>query len=533
MTSQPSHLPLPGSDRTLLPGARQVGAVHPDESIQVSIYLKPRSQPVAEQLNQPNYQPLSREEFANQHGADPDAIAKVEAFAREHQLTIVEVNPARRVVVVSGTAAQMNAAFKVDLNYYEHAEGTYRGRVGTLQVPAEIASIIDGVFGLDNRPQARAHFRRLEAEADIRASSTSYTPPQVAQLYNFPTKLDGSGQSIAIIELGGGYRQEDLDAYFKDLNIPQPKVVSVSVDQGSNSPSTANSADGEVQLDIQVVGAIAPGAQIVVYFAPNSDQGFIDAITTAIHDTQYHPSVISISWGAPEIGWTGQATQAMDQAFQAAAAVGVTVCCASGDNGSADGVTDDKAHVDFPASSPYALACGGTRLASEGGKVTDEVVWNEMPNGGSTGGGVSDVFDLPSWQANAGVPPSVNPGGRVGRGVPDVCGDADPTTGYIIRVDGQNYLFGGTSAVAPLWAALIALINQGLGKSIGYINPSLYQLWSQSGVLRDITEGNNGGYSAKPGWDACTGLGSPDGAKLFDLLQNSNNQGDFGKKPSS
>ena len=469
-------------------------------------------------------QHLSRSEFADQHGADPAAIAKVEAFAHEHNLTIVETDAARRVVVLAGTAAMMQAAFGVTLHCYEHDGGMYRGRTGQVNVPADLLPLIDGVFGLDNRPQAKSHYRHFAGRAGAKATTLSYTPPQVGQLYNFPTNLNGKGQSIAIIELGGGYRSSDLKTYFKKLGIALPKVVSVSVDRGRNSPSTANSADGEVDLDIQVAGAIAPAAQIVVYFAPNTDQGFLDAVTTAIHDTRYKPSVLSISWGAPESGWTAQAIQAMDQAFQAAAAIGVTVCCASGDSGSTDGVTDGLAHVDFPASSPNVLACGGTQLNGANGQVTSEVVWNELPAGGSTGGGVSDVFNLPTWQAGAGVPPSINPGGRIGRGVPDVAGDADPATGYQIQIDGKLYVIGGTSAVAPLWAGLLALINQKLGTSVGYLNPLLYQQLAQTGALRDVTSGNNVGYQAQPGWDACTGLGTPDGVKLLNALTGNGKQ---------
>ncbi len=202
----------------------------------------------------------------------------------------------------------------------------------------------------------------------------------------------------------------------------------------------------------------------------------------------------------------------MDQAFQAAAALGITVCCAAGDNGSGDGVTTDQlAHVDFPASSPYALGCGGTRLEAANNQVTSEVVWS------ATGGGVSDFFTLPTWQANAGVPPSANPDHHVGRGVPDVAGDADPQTGYDVYVDGQSVVFGGTSAVAPLWAGLIALMNQQRGQPVGYLNPKLYQNYQRlikAEALRDVTSGDNGAYSAGLGWDACSGVGTPKGAKL-------------------
>jgi kumamolisin len=294
-------------------------------------------------------------------------------------------------------------------------------------------------------------------------------------------------------------------------------VSSVSVDGATNAPvGNPDSADGEVGLDIEVAGAVANGAKIVAYFAPNTDQGFLDAITTAIHDTTNNPTIISISWGGPESTWTAQALTNFDTAFADAATLGITVCVAAGDNGSSDGVTDGLAHVDFPASSPHVLACGGTSLSASGTKISSETVWNDGAQGGATGGGISDSFALPSWQQGAGVPPSVNAGARVGRGVPDVAGDADPETGYTTLIDGQSGVIGGTSAVAPLWAGLTALINQKTGTKLGFFNPQLYAAGKTA--LNDITIGNNGSYAAGPGWDACSGLGSPNGTKLVAAL---------------
>jgi kumamolisin len=331
-------------------------------------------------------------------------------------------------------------------------------------------------------------------------------------LYGFPQGT-GQGTCIGIIELGGGYRPADLRTYFKRLGIALPKVSAVSVDHGKNQPTgKVNGPDGEVMLDIEVAGAVAPGAAVVVYFAPNTDAGFLDAVTTAVHDATNKPSVISISWGGPESTWTSQAMTAFDEAFQAAAAMGITVCVAAGDNGSSDGVNDGANHVDFPASSPHALACGGTSLQSAGGKITSEVVWNDGANGGAGGGGVSNVFPLPAWQQGLKVTASNGVASALQlRGVPDVSGDADPQTGYDVRVDGTDTVFGGTSAVAPLWAGLIARINAGKGTTAGYINAQFY---SNPSAFNDITQGNNGSFSAAAGWDACTGLGSPDGAKL-------------------
>lgn len=319
---------------------------------------------------------------------------------------------------------------------------------------------------------------------------------------------------MGIIELGGGYKAADLTTYFKGVGIKAPSVTAVSVDKGANKPTNANSADGEVQLDIEVIGTIAPGAKIVVYFAPNTTAGFQDALTTAIHDTTHKPSVISISWGSAESTWTAQSMTAFDSAAQDAAALGVSICVASGDDGSGDGVTDGRNHVDFPSSSPHVLACGGTSLQSASGAISSETVWNDGAQGGAGGGGYSVQFPLPTWQASAKIKP---PAGG-GRGVPDVAGDADPETGYNVSVDGTAMVIGGTSAVAPLWSGLIALLNEKLGKPVGFFQPTLYGLPTGSGAFRDIVTGSNGAFSAGPGWDACTGLGSPSGENLLKAL---------------
>ena len=520
---------LSGSERAPLQGAREIGPADPTEMVDVTIRLRSKAgkNPIVdpEQYKRPVQERkiFSRKEFAQRHGADAESMTKVEAFARKHKLQVKEKSAARRTIVLSGTVGAMDEAFGVQLKQYEHAGGKYRGRTGAVHLPAELKDDVEGVFGLDNRPQAKPHFRRRQGRGGVRAAAVnlSYTPLQVAEFYDFPTNVDGSGECIALIELGGGYTVADLNAYWKQLGLVKtPTVSAVSVGGASNQPTgSANGPDGEVMLDIEVAGAVAKGAKIVAYFAENTDAGFLNAITTAAHDTTNNPSIISISWGGPESTWTQQAITSMDEAFQAAAAMGVTVTVAAGDDGATDGVSDGKNHVDFPASSPNVLACGGTRLVASGEEITSEVVWNELANNeGATGGGVSDVFPLPSWQNAAGVPPSANPGHNVGRGVPDVAGDADPSTGYVTRVDGKPDVIGGTSAVAPLWAGLVALINQSLGKPAGFINALLYQAGSPSGDFHDITSGNNGAYSARPGWDACTGLGSPVGSKIAGIF---------------
>ena len=505
-----------GSERRAPADSTVIGVANPRELISVTVVVRRRSSALPPQGSRP----ISREEFAELYGADPADVSQVEQFAADNDLTVVQIDLSRRSIKLSGTVARMNEAFGTQLRVFQSPQGTYRGRTGELSVPSHLRDIVTGVFGLDARPQARACFRRrIEGIAPRAAGNVSYTPEAVAALYSFPTAGNGSGQTVALIELGGGYTASDLSDYFKEVNVsPAPSVTAVSVDGALNQPlGDPNSADGEVLLDIEVVGAIASGAKIAVYFAPNTDQGFLDAITTAVHDNLRQPSIVSISWGGAESTWTAQSLTAYDQAFQDAGLLGVTVCCASGDDGSADNVADGAAHVDFPASSPNVLSCGGTRLESSGGKISAEVAWNDGAGNGATGGGVSDHFPLPAYQASAGVPVSVNSTHFKGRGVPDVAGDADPATGYQIHVDGKDAVFGGTSAVAPLWAALIALINSQRAAHVGFLNPTLYA--KATGALSDITAGNNGAYKAGAGWDACTGLGSPKGQALVTALK--------------
>jgi kumamolisin len=528
MAQQTSHPHFVTQSRTVLSGSEKRPVAEPvgrpasaGEQLTVSVIVRRKNPLAAAHVS--GKQRLTRARFNANHAADPAAVALVKRFAKEFGLKIQPGMPApgRRTVKLSGSVANMQRAFGVSLSHSTIDGVSYRVRDGSIYLPAELQGYVVAVLGLDNRPQARPHFRVLgqqgaaAAEAaqaggfarPHAAGSSSFTPVEVGQLYQFPQGATASGQTIGIIELGGGFRQADIAAYFKSLGQKPPAVIAVPVGTGTNSPGSPNGADGEVMLDIEVSGAVAPGARIVVYFAPNTDAGFVDAIAQAIHDAKYKPSVISISWGSGEINWTAQAMAALDAACQSAAALGVTITVAAGDNGSSDGVNDGKNHVDFPASSPHVLACGGTNLQGSGSSISAEVVWNaQSQGGGATGGGVSDVFPLPSWQAGANVPqPGVSTGGR---GVPDVAGDADPATGYVIRVDGQTMVIGGTSAVAPLWAGLIAVANQQNGTPAGFIQPALYAARNKT-AFRDTISGDNGSFKAGPGWDACTGLGSP------------------------
>jgi kumamolisin len=507
-----SRATVSGSHREHPDGSSPIGLPAFEEIIHLTLILRRRND-VAKDPSMDRH--LSHQELGELHGADPADIRSVEAFASRMQFSIVRIDSAARSITISGPLGALAAAFGADLEMRLVGDKVLRTRQGPLHVPASLAEAVVAVLGFDQRPAA-ASTRRFRPRA---AQSASYTPPQIASLYNFPIGT-ARNQTIALIELGGGFNSSDLETYWQQLGLSNVSTTAVSVDGAQNSPTgDPDSADAEVALDIEVAGGIAPGARIAVYFAPNTDQGFLDAINAAIHDTVRKPSVISISWGAAESEWTPQSLNAFNAAFHDAALLGISVCAAAGDDGSSDGETDGKNHVDFPASSPWVLACGGTKLLASNGVIKSETVWNDGPGGGATGGGVSSHFSKPAYQAAVNVPKPTGTVNADGRGVPDVAGVADPDTGYLILVDGQEGVVGGTSAVAPMWAALIALLNQQLGKNIGWFQPALYGKITQHKALHDITSGTNGAYQAGPGWDACTGLGSPNGLAILNVLK--------------
>jgi kumamolisin len=544
-----SFVPLPGSERGPIEGLEPAGPVDGAARIEVTLVTRRRAALPAELVLGPAT--LTQAEFAQQHGTDPADIDLVREVLSRHGIEVTEADAGSRRVKASGTLAALAETFGASLSMVRSphpampgGQAEHRYREGGLRIPAELAGIVLAVLGLDDRPQARPQFRiaasvspeasrAVAGAADggpgapaAPAGPASYTPPQIAGLYQFPAGTDGTGQRIAILELGGGFASSDLDAYFSGLGIATPTVTAAGVDGAVNQPGQdPNGADGEVLLDIEVAGAAAPGATQVVYFAPNTDQGFVDAVSAAVHATPT-PTVLSISWGESEDAWTAQGRSALDAAIADAAALGVTVCAAAGDNGSTDRVADGASHADFPASSPHVLACGGTSLRADPatGAITSETVWNDGPGRGATGGGVSDVFPVPSWQTAVGVPARAGSGSVAGRGAPDVAGNADPVTGYQVLVDGQRLVIGGTSAVSPLWSALVCRLAQAANRSFGLMQPLLYAgvaAGSAAAGFRDITSGNNGAYAAGPGWDACTGLGVPDGTALLARLSGS------------
>jgi kumamolisin len=470
MTEPTGKTPLPGSER--LPLDRPpIGDVPGNETIDAMVTLR--------------------------SDIDGDGLDRVKQFLEDHGLTIENLYEQTKTLHVRGTAAAMQNAFSVKLaRYFGESGDQFRARSGAVYVPDDIAPDVTAVLGLDDRNTARP----WHAIAPRAGGGAPLTPLQVAKAYQFPAG-DGHGQTVGIIELGGAFVQKDLDVYLASLNVPRTTVTVVPVMGAKPTSDGPGGADGEVMLDVEIIAAIAPAANLRVYFAPNTTAGFLAAINQAFHDGA---GVISISWGGPESTWTRQAMEAYDQTFAAALAGGCSVFAASGDNGSSDGVPGGGVHVDFPASSPHVTGCGGTRLTVDAsGTLAQEVVWNDNPTRSAGGGGFSAFFPRPSYQTTV---------SGAKRGVPDVAGNGDPVTGYPVRVDGQNFVIGGTSAVAPLMSGLTLRLNQIAGRSVGDFNALAY---ANSGDFSDVTVGNNGAFSAAPGWDPTTGLGSPVGRSLL------------------
>lgn len=503
---------LRGSERRAVGGARVVGRVRSDAVLELSLHLRRRR----ELAWADGTAHLGHGELARRHGAHASDRARVQAFARRHGLELRSWSAAMRRAVVRGSARALGAAFGVELLRYEHEHGPHHGHEGPIRLPSDLDGIVRGVFGLHGRRAARPHLRHHAASGPTPPDVAHYTPDAIARLYEFPEDANGTGQCIGLVELGGGFRRADLAAYFRRLRLPMPSLSTVSVNGGRNRPSGRPlGPDSEVMLDLEVAGAVAPGARLVVYFAGADERGFVDALKAAVHDRANRPSVLSLSWGNPEAEWSRSALDAANQAFHEAAALGISVCASAGDAGASAGEATGLA-VEFPASSPYVLGCGGTRLLARANEIRSEVVWNDLAAGfGATGGGVSSRFPRPPWQRRVRAPAASRGGGR---GVPDVAGDADPETGYLVRVDGRWLRLGGTSAVAPLWAGLVARLNQALGRRLGCLPPRLYPLRGTR-AFRSVTRGDNGGYRAGPGWNACTGLGTPRGGALLAALE--------------
>lgn len=538
---------LEDCSHTPLKGGRQI-SVDPAEVMEITLVLRRRKavpdphQAFSDKVpHRRDY--LDHAVFTGRYGANLHDVELIHRFAKEFGLEIKDESLARRSMVLSGTATHMAKAFGVEFVRFEHEREQYHATAGAPSIPEEIAGVVEAVFGVHSRPAARRSWNPPERSKDRGRSMI-----EIAKAYEFPEGTDGSGQCIGLIELGGGFYEKDIKEYCSGLGLKAPHIDVVSVRGARNNPASAKDvrdfihvANGELEMkkahgieaaqctvevtmDIEIVAALAPGARIVVYFAPTDEQGIYNALTRAIHDEEHRPSVLSLSWGEPENGVSKTYVRLIDEAMRAAAHLGITVCASSGDAGAMNDSRDAMPAVNFPASSPYCLGCGGTnaRFAQDAVAVMEESVWNATHHGiqGATGGGVSRKFPLPAWQHHSDVPKG--PTGKKGRGVPDVAGPADPSCGCEMLVAGQSCTSAGTSAVAPLWAALIARCNQALGVRCGYINPLLYQIAAHADgpkALRAVKSGGNGLYRARSGWSACTGLGTPRGKHLLQMMK--------------
>lgn len=461
--------------------------------------------------------PLSRAELADSFGAHPDELAAVERWALRKHLTVTGADPARRSLEVRGPAAALAKLFAVELVRVRHAGHAWLSHRGAVSVPAELAGLVTGVFGLHLRPLAGRGALPQDREAHRAGAGSghgpSFTAPQIAALYRFP-KSDGHGQTVGVIALGGGYLRSDLERYFHSLRLPHPRFTDVSVYGARNAPQgRTKQFDGEVTGDIETVGGLVPGAHIVVYFAPNTERGFLGAVAHAVHDRRWRPSVISVSWGRNEKHWTRRTLRLFDEVLAEAAALGVTVCCSSGDDGAFAEKGDRRPGVCFPASSAYVVACGGTSLVGTTAAAIRERGWRDAQ--GASGGGVSALLRRPKWQVAPVMPRKTRQ--QRGRCMPDVAANGDPASGYRVFVLGGWHVGAGTSAAAPVWAGLVARINQLLGKPLGLFTPWMYRAADgliKTGALRQVRRIQGSSALERRGWNRHTGLGVPEGRKL-------------------
>jgi kumamolisin len=472
---------------------------------------------------------LTRDQFAYQFGAIEDEVAVVTDWATAQGLTVLDANSSAATVKILGTAGQYNTLFKIELQNAIDGDRTYLTHSDELIVPVDIDDVVNLIAGLDNSMSFHSNAAidpTVPGPVDPNVISNP-TPVDLAAAYKFPSspgnaQSQGAGACVAIIELGGGWTTQNLTSTFSRIGLANPIVVDVLVDGGVNNPADAGPS-GEVMLDIYCVGAVIPSGKIAMYFAPNTFQGFIDTIIAATNDRVNNPSVISVSWGTTDTNWSTPSRQAFDAALQASIVQGITTFVAIGDYGTQAISGGPTYTVQYPGTSPYVISSGGTVITINNDyTIASEVVW-KTGTSFATGGGYSSIYSIPSWQSGKGYSYKTYPGGTVTtlttRGVPDVSAMA---TGYSFYYSSSN-LFGtflGTSAVAPLLAGMMARINQLSGRRIGFVNASWY---GASGAFNDITVGDNAapaavGYSGTVGWDACTGLGSPIGTALFNLV---------------
>ncbi|WRZ95087.1 S53 family peptidase [Streptomyces sp. NBC_01007] len=445
---------------------------------------------------------LTKHQFSARFGRTDAEVKHLKEYLRSQGVTVTAVHSGNLLVDASGTAAQLEKAFGTKLSTWKDASSgrSFYANDTAPTLPTAIASLVSDVAGLNNRVQL--HHQATSTVTPHNGPGGGYTPAQLKGGYNVSGTYTGSGQKIALIEFDG-FQQSNITKYDTNYSLGSPTPVVQKVDGGSG---TLGDGQVEVELDIEVLHAIAPKANVTVFEGPNSDAGEVDTYQ-AIVDSGIPTT--SISWGAAESARTTSNINAVDAVFKAGAAQGLGFYAASGDDGS-DDAGDGGTSVDYPASDPYVTGVGGTKLT-----VTSSNVWSKEVAWSGGGGGKSSVFKIPSWQTAV----QKTAGGGF-RQVPDVSAHANPSPGVSVYSQGSWTAVGGTSAAAPEWAAFAALYNQqaaAAGKAnLGFANPALYT--ANGTGFHDITSGSNGAYSAATGWDFTSGWGSYNAATLASKL---------------
>ncbi len=500
------RISIDGTERAIWPDARP-SAETLDGVIWLTAWLRPRrggeldvgkAQTLGATLPS-NRTYADRATLTQQTGADPADVDLLRGYCATHGIEIVAEH--WRSVVMSAPIPKLVEAFGATAGIYELPDKRrFRHRSGALHAPPDVAAILRGPFGIHQWP--RSHTVGALHGGTIAPLATN----EITARYRFPD-ADGSGETVGILQMRGAFNVNDFTKSMHAQGISAKTPIVKRVDNAELTHTIETAKDIESAIDTQVVASLAPGAQIVVYATPDDERGVLDGIRSAIFDDEHRPSVLSISFGFPEQLWTPVALTILDELFTAAALLGVTILCASGDHGAQ---VDDQgvAHVLAPASSPFAHACGGTRVPP-GADATGETGWE------SSGGGFSARFGIPGWQSVAAQAASAYHAAP-GRGVPDVAAQVWP--GYGVVVEGSQLALGGTSAAAPAWAALTARLNQRLGKPIGFFAPLLYGA-APGTILRDVLSGGNDRYQCAPGWNPCAGLGVPIGDAIENALR--------------
>ncbi len=528
-------VPVNNQPIALLQQAHTVGPTRPDQSLTLTIGLRPRDQQALSNLAQavrtpasPLYrQFLTPAQFRERFAPTDEQVQQVTQFLQGQGLTVTQIASNNMLIDVTGTVSQAQQAFRVQINDYRLGNDNFFANAASPQIPQQLSALVASVSGLDSR----VHFHAQHTvQAGMHNGPTNgFSPQALATAYDIAplqnANIYGDSQSIGLLELDG-YQSSDVQQYASTYNIGGTGTINASPILVDGVSGSAGSNAIEVELDMEVAAAVAPHAQQLVYEGPNSAQGFNDTLNRIVTDNR--TSLVSISWGACETVTGNADMQTLDTIFEQGAVQGMSFFAASGDAGAYD-CQDTNLAVDYPASDPNVTGVGGTTLnVNSDGTYKSESVWSNPldrlhgPEGAGSGGGLSSTWTMPGWQSGPGVENSYSNGNRE---MPDISADADPTTGYALYctvtvagcpITGWTTV-GGTSAAAPLLAASAALINQYLlsqGKvPLGLVNPLLYALSTAQQAYpayHHISTGNNLYYPATGTYSLATGLGTPD-----------------------